>query len=51
MQHSEVVSLQRLEEVGHPSLQTSTDEHSVTEVVEEDGTQGVHITWSGQTGL
>ena len=43
-QHSQVASLERLEQVGHPVLQPPADEDAVVEVVEEDGPQGVQVT-------
>ena len=45
-QHSQVASLERLEQVGHPRLQSTADEDAVVEVVEEDGPQGVRVTWN-----
>ena len=43
---SEVTALERLEEVRHPGLQTAADEHTVADVVQEDGSESVHVLWN-----
>lgn len=42
--HSEVASLKRLEKVYHPSLQTTTNEDTIIEVIQKDGSKSIYVT-------
>ena len=44
-QQSEVAALQRLEQVCDSCLQTSADEDAVAEVIQQDGSEGVDVSW------
>lgn len=44
--HSNVAPLVGLEKVCHSSLQTATNENAVVDVIEEDGSKRVDVTWS-----
>lgn len=51
--HFDVAALERLEEVRHPSLQTTTNEHIFIDVIQKDGSESIGVTWNteGQTHL
>lgn len=46
IQHLQIAALESFEEVSDSSLQASTDEDAVTEVIEQNGSEGVNVTWS-----
>ncbi len=46
IQHLQIAALESFQEVSDSSLQASTDEDAVTEVIEQDGSEGVNVTWS-----
>lgn len=46
IQHLQIAALESFEEVSDSSLQASTDEDTVTEVIEQNGSEGVNVTWS-----
>lgn len=43
--HSVVAALQRLEEVCHPGLQPTTNRDTIINMIEEDGSESVYVTW------
>lgn len=44
--HSEVAALERLEKVCHPSLQTTTNEDTIIDVIQKDGSKSIYVTWN-----
>lgn len=46
MHHSNVAPLVRLEKIRHSSFQTATNENAVVDVIEEDSSKCVDVTWS-----
>ncbi len=46
IQHLQIAALEGFQEVSDSSLQASADEDAVTEVIEQDCSEGVNVTWS-----
>lgn len=44
MQHLQIAALEGFQEVSDSSLQASADEDAVTEVIEQDCSEGVNVT-------
>lgn len=44
--HSDVAALQRLEKVRHSSLQTTTNEDTIIEVIQKDRSESIYVTWN-----
>lgn len=51
--HFDVAALERLEKVCHPSLQTTTNDDTFIDVVQQDGSESIYVTWNpeGQIDL
>lgn len=45
-QEFEVTALEGFEQISDSSFQASTDEDTFAEVIEQDGPEGIGITWS-----
>lgn len=44
--HFDVAALDRLEKVCHPSFQTTTNNDTFIDVVQEDGSESICVTWN-----
>lgn len=42
--HFEVTALERLEEVSHPGLQTTTNEDTIIDVIQKDSSESIYVT-------
>lgn len=44
--HREVIALESLEEVCYSALQTATNEDTISDVIEKDGSESIYVTWN-----
>lgn len=49
-QHLEIFALHGFEKVGDSALQAAIDEDTIADVVEQDSSQGIDVTWLHETG-